>query len=62
MGLNLLCKAMPCGCNIYSGCDHVLVSFPDPTLKEGKGLCTLKHFLGLVHHHVIQYEPMKMVV
>ncbi len=28
-----------------------LVSFPDPTLR------TLKHFLGLVHHHVTARAP-----
>ena len=25
----------------------ILVSFPDPTLKEGKGLVYIEHFLGL---------------
>ena len=35
------------------GSSVVIVSFPDPTLCEGKGLGTLESFLGLAHHHVI---------
>jgi hypothetical protein len=30
-----------------------ITSFPDPTLQDGKGLETVKHFLGLMNHHMI---------
>ena len=37
---------------------QLLVSFPDPTLKEGLG--TLERFLGLAHHHVTARAPIQI--
>ena len=36
----------------------MLVSFPDPTLKDGLG--TLERFLGLAHHHVTARAPIQI--
>ena len=38
----------------------MLVSLvPRPHPQEGKGLGALKHFLGLVHHHVTSHAPIQ---
>ena len=36
-----------------------VVSFPDPTMHARNGLGTLKHFLGLAHHHVTSRAPIQ---
>ena len=39
---------------------HTFSFVPRPHAQEGKGLGTIEHFLGLVHHHVTAHVPIQI--